>query len=297
MTDQAPASPTSEIPTGQPADTQTAQTLAENGVQAGDVLQTDGGQNIRIGSDTPPDVFSKPQSKTMASCGRVVHVYSNRWRGPRPGLVICGWGVSGTHQLINVNVMLDGANDTKVLAEFRARPDGNTLTSIGLYDPLTDLERGQLIAGPGASSKDNHPRYHCEWLPFQASGVQRNELSLSNVYGRIEEVQKRIDSLQVAAAGHFTELEQAICALKGSFPLGAPPARMAESAKLGAPPTDGVGTAPAACEDKFEDVATGSKVLNGVEFRDIVTKKNGQDYTHRVEVWFGGACLGKLTPQ
>jgi hypothetical protein len=137
-------------------------------VKPGDVLETTDGSVIRIGSDTPVDVLKMesrlPCSQVKATCARIVHVYSNRWRGPRPGVVVCGWGVSADTQLINVNVFLDGANDTKVLAEFRARPDGNTLTSVPLYDALDDEQRGQLLL-PAVPGPDNPPRYHCEWPP------------------------------------------------------------------------------------------------------------------------------------
>ena len=103
-----------------------------------------------------------PTSKTPASVGRVVHVYSRRWRGPRSGIVVMGpWASAqqirdGSRQLVNVNVFLDGANDTAVLAECRARPEGNTWTSVDLFDELDQHQRD--ILGKQAE-------IWCEWPP------------------------------------------------------------------------------------------------------------------------------------
>lgn len=161
-------------------------------IRPGDVLKTDSGERIRIGTDTPRDVFSKPQSATLATCGRVVHVYSNRWDGPRPGIVICGWGIGSGRQLINVNVMLDGANEPEALDDFRKRGQGNTLTSVGLYDPLTPQERSSLISGPGASGDENPPRYHCEWMPFQAGQATRTQAAEGDLSKRLADAEARL---------------------------------------------------------------------------------------------------------
>ena len=130
-------------------------------IQRGDVLKADNGEHLRIGTDTPPDVFSKPHSKTPATCGRVVHVYSNRWAGPRPGIVTQAWGISGTHQLINVTVIPDGCNDRRWLTEHGKTNQGTSLGSVGLYDPLTDEERSALICGPGASGDNRKSPVIC----------------------------------------------------------------------------------------------------------------------------------------
>jgi hypothetical protein len=164
-----------DVKIGIPADAETAKAFDENGVKPGDIIETDAGDKIRIGADTPPDVFSKPHSKTPASCGRIVHVYSNRWTGPRPGLVTQAWGVSDTHQLVNVTVTPDGCNDSKWLSEMAKTGQGTSIGSVGLYDPLTPEERSALICGPGASAASNPPRYHCEWMPYQAGQAAKTE--------------------------------------------------------------------------------------------------------------------------
>lgn len=183
-----------------PAGADTAKAMAEEGVKSGDILTTDTGDTIRIGFDAPLDVFNKPHSKTPASCGRVVLVYSNRWAGPRPGIVTQAWGVSGRHQLINVTVIPDGLNDLKWLDEHGATRQGPSLGSVGLYDPLTQEERGQLIAGPGASSADNPPRYHAEWMPFQAGQAAKTEDVTKTLAARVAKVEDNTKTVAGAAA-------------------------------------------------------------------------------------------------
>lgn len=186
------------VPDAFPADSGTAKALDDAGVKPGDVIETDSGEKIRIGSTTPPDVFSLPHSKTQASCGRVVHVYSNQWRGPRPAIVVQAWGVSGTHQLINATVIQDGCND-------KALTMGATLGSVGLYDPLTPEQRAALIAGPGASSADNPARFHAEWMPFQAGQATQTK----NLSGAANDAIRKI-------AAHFgTDFEAEIAAILG----------------------------------------------------------------------------------
>lgn len=167
-------------------------------IQPGDVLKTDSGDAIRIGNDTPPDVFSKPQSKTPATCGRVVLVYSNRWTGPRPGLVTQAWGISGTHQLINVTVVPDGCNDREWAIEHGRSNQGTSLGSVGLYDPLTPEERSALICGPGASAENNPPRYHCEWMPFQAGQAKRTETAEGDLSKRLAAAEAQLAKATVA---------------------------------------------------------------------------------------------------
>lgn len=82
-----------------------------------------------------------------ASVGRIVHVYNPKlWDGARPGVVVGGpWGAV-QNQVANVNVFLDGLNDQSVLAQFRARIEGNTFGSIPVRDPLNLEERAVLGA-------------------------------------------------------------------------------------------------------------------------------------------------------
>lgn len=169
-------------------------------IQPGDVLKTDSGDAIRIGNDTPPDVFSKPQSATPASCGRVVHVYSNRWAGPRPGIVTQAWGIGSGRQLINVTVVPDGCNDRRWAYEHGKNEQGTSLGSVGLYDPLTPEERSALICGPGASANDSQPRYHCEWMPFQAGQATRTQAAEGDLSKRLAAAEAQLAKATVALA-------------------------------------------------------------------------------------------------
>lgn len=169
-------------------------------IQPGDVLKTDDGALVRIGNDTPPDVFSKPHSKTPATCGRVVHVYSNRWAGPRPGIVTQAWGVSSMRQLINVTVIPDGCNDRRWLTEHGKTNQGTSLGSVGLYDPLTPEERSVLIWGPGASADNDPPRYHCEWMPFQAGQATRTQAAEGDLSKRLAAAEAQLAKATVALA-------------------------------------------------------------------------------------------------
>lgn len=139
-----------------------------------------------------PDWATKPQSKTPASCGRLVHVYSNRWIGPRPGIVTQAWGISDTKQLVNVTVIPDGCNDTAWIKEAALTGNGLSLGSVGLYDPLTPEERSAIIAGPGASSNNNPARYHCEWMPFQAGQAAKTEDVAGKLAGRVEAIESHL---------------------------------------------------------------------------------------------------------
>lgn len=110
---------------------------------------------------------------TKPSVGRILHVYSDLWSGPRPGMVVNGpWDephqpvpgpgeqvmtFNGPH--VNVNCFADGANDREWLAQLRASPSGNTLPSVPVFDlpegiPLVTSEMlekyGQLQLNIGA---------------------------------------------------------------------------------------------------------------------------------------------------
>lgn len=83
---------------------------------------------------------------TRATVGRIVHVYSKWWKGTRPGIVVGGpWGAPES-QTANVNVFLDGCNDSDLLSQCRTSQAGNTLGSIPVRDPFTDEERAELFS-------------------------------------------------------------------------------------------------------------------------------------------------------
>ena len=98
-------------------------------------------------------------SNTKPTLGRVVHVYAARqWSGPRAGIVAMAWPDSGC---ANVNLQLDGCTDAQLLSFMRASPQGTTLPSIPVFDPLTDEERKAITLD-----------YWAEWMPFQVSQQQ-----------------------------------------------------------------------------------------------------------------------------
>jgi len=107
-------------------------------------------------------------TKTPPTVGRIVHAYSNAWSGPRPAIVVQGFG--GPHA--NVNVFFDGANDRKILNERRAHPEGNTYCSVPVYD----LDAGQERVSPPSSDEGwkgvaavdaNGFAIFCTWPPVQ----------------------------------------------------------------------------------------------------------------------------------
>lgn len=109
-----------------------------------------------------------PEStKTRPTVGRVVLVFCpSLWDGPRPADVVSVHGDT----VISANVKLDGHRDQAALEKFRARPEGNTLASIHVFDPLTDEQRTEVVAGfaPADPERDWHPAW-AEWMPFQAA--------------------------------------------------------------------------------------------------------------------------------
>ncbi len=106
-------------------------------------------------------------STTKASIGRIVHVYApSLWSGPQPGIVsngpfnepVCENAAVGVRtvqndgQHVNVNVLVDAANNPDALAFWRSRPQGNTLTSVPLYDALPHLERETVAGRPAGAA-------------------------------------------------------------------------------------------------------------------------------------------------
>jgi len=81
------------------------------------------------------------QSKTPATVGRILHAYSNKWKGPRAA-VVCNAGEGWR----SVNVFLDRANDRDLLYRMSQCPTGNSFTSLPLYDALKPEERERTLA-------------------------------------------------------------------------------------------------------------------------------------------------------
>lgn len=104
--------------------------------------------------------------------GRILHFYHpTLGYDPMPCIVVNGpfnepntnadgdKAVFGPHA--NVNVFVDGANHQAFLAELRGRPDGNTFTSVPVFDALDEDKRAvarerRSTAGLGV---------WCEWPP------------------------------------------------------------------------------------------------------------------------------------
>jgi hypothetical protein len=118
-----------------------------------------------------------PASSIPATCGRIVHVFSKHWQGPRPGVVMRPLD----DNTAAVNVMLNGAEDAGILAEFRARPEGNTI-AVTIYDPLTNEQR-DIVA-------NDTPWAWAEWMPFQKGQAQLTAQAQSRVPGLIDSIQK-----------------------------------------------------------------------------------------------------------
>lgn len=104
-----------------------------------------------------------PQKPTV---GRIVHVYSSRWDGPRPGIIVAVKPASDPDGeiLTNVNVFLDGTQDAGVLAVFRLRATGNTIANMGIHEPLTTPARIGILANTPAMPGQGV--FWAEWPPM-----------------------------------------------------------------------------------------------------------------------------------
>ena len=85
----------------------------------------------------------KEESKHRPTVGRVLHAYSKRWSGPRPAIVVNTF--LSNENMCNVNVFLDGANDSSLLEEVRASTNGNTWCCVYVFDMLLPAERAELL--------------------------------------------------------------------------------------------------------------------------------------------------------
>lgn len=82
-----------------------------------------------------------PNAGAALGVCRMLHVYSDRWVGPRPGVVVGEPTVRnlqpGGAQCVHVNVSVtpDGSRDRQWIREAEARPHGQTLVAVPVYDP------------------------------------------------------------------------------------------------------------------------------------------------------------------
>lgn len=86
--------------------------------------------------------------------GRILHAYSNMWSGPRPAIVVNAWG---SNDMANVNVFLDGANDTAVLQSCRDSGSGNTWPSVPVFAAMSPDDRAKALL---------NREVVCEWPPM-----------------------------------------------------------------------------------------------------------------------------------
>lgn len=117
-------------------------------------------------------------SPTMATVGRVLLAFCpGQWDGPQPaivsadavsrGVAVRGVAADGEStaelqmQACNANVLVDAARFPAVLAFWRGRAAGNTLTVLPVFDKLTDAERA-LVAARLAERTDQ-PVCWAEW--------------------------------------------------------------------------------------------------------------------------------------
>lgn len=96
--------------------------------------------------------YDKGEIKTspnIATVGRMLLVFSQQWDGERPGIVVRMGVGEGQDQAVNINVMLDGPRDQKLLEGLRRSVQGNTFHAIRVYDALTPTEREVMVAEHG----------------------------------------------------------------------------------------------------------------------------------------------------
>lgn len=100
----------------------------------------------------------------LPTVGRILHAYSNLWYGARPAVVS---NYLGRADMVNANVLFDGANDPEALAEVRRSPSGNTFTSVPVFAALSDAERARALDYAAGSERrqfgDREIAIICEW--------------------------------------------------------------------------------------------------------------------------------------
>lgn len=101
----------------------------------------------------------------LPTVGRILHAYSNLWSGPRPAVVS---NYLGRADMVNANVLFDGANDPEALAEVRRSPSGNTFTSVRVFAALSDADRALALKDAAAEQRqfgDRDLAIIFEWPP------------------------------------------------------------------------------------------------------------------------------------
>lgn len=104
--------------------------------------------------------------KQVPSVGRIVHIYSLFWTGPRPGIIVsvCPAPVTSGDLFANINVMFDGTTDSEMLAACRASALGNTLPQMFVNEPLDAKTRDGLLEQ--ARISDDKTFRWAEWPPM-----------------------------------------------------------------------------------------------------------------------------------
>lgn len=84
---------------------------------------------------TPAPAATSPNP--MPAPGRIVHLYGEKWDGPRPGIIINNnleaSGDDGLIGYVDVNIFLHGKNDQPLLTTARLSPSGNTIIAVPLF--------------------------------------------------------------------------------------------------------------------------------------------------------------------
>jgi hypothetical protein len=69
--------------------------------------------------------------------GRIVHLYGDKWDGPRPGIIVANnleaTGDDEPIAFVDVNIFLHGKNDQPLLTTARLSPSGNTIIAVPLF--------------------------------------------------------------------------------------------------------------------------------------------------------------------
>jgi len=84
-----------------------------------------------------PEVSPAPTPYPSPAPGRVVHLYGEKWEGPRPGIII-KYNFPGSDNddvigFVDVNILLHGQDDQPLLTSARISPSGNTLLGVPLF--------------------------------------------------------------------------------------------------------------------------------------------------------------------
>lgn len=111
--------------------------------------------------------WPKPSSIPV-TCGRIVWLFSNGWKGPRPGKIVR----PVRDHLANINVELDGETDRDVIAVISTTHSGRTLLAIPVFDSMSDEQRAEYAKHASAVPEEHTPVW-AEWMPFQMGQAQK----------------------------------------------------------------------------------------------------------------------------